>query len=111
VGYRDGLGYGGYGGYYRPGLGLAPGAVVGGAIAASQPWYGSYHNPDYSTGSYSPSYSGAYYNPGYSIKFTIHPDHKAHFKRTPLQRIVSLGPMLLKKSGNALSRFFRKKRS
>ena len=34
---------------------------VGGDI-----WY----NPDFSTGSYSPSYStGGYYNPGYSIKY------------------------------------------
>ena len=35
--------------------------LVGGPI-----WY----NPDFSTGSYSPSYStGGYYNPGYSIKY------------------------------------------
>jgi hypothetical protein len=71
------LGYGGYGGYYRPGVGLAAGAVVGGSIAASQPWYGGYdagyygYGPDYSTGSSSPAYStGGYYNPGYSTNYT-----------------------------------------
>jgi hypothetical protein len=57
VGYRGGaLGY--RGGYYRPGVGLAAGAVVGGAIAASQPWNG---NGGYGYGS---GYSG--YDPGYT---------------------------------------------
>jgi hypothetical protein len=58
VGYRGGL-YGG--GYYRPGLGLAAGAVVGGAIAASQPGYG-YGGYD-SGGGYGSGYG---YNTGYS---------------------------------------------
>jgi hypothetical protein len=54
VGYR---GAGVYrGGYYRPGVGVAAGAVVGGAIAASQPWYGGY-------GGYDNNYYGS--NPGY----------------------------------------------
>jgi hypothetical protein len=53
VGYRGGL-YGG--GYYRPGVGLAAGAVVGGAIAASQTGYGY--------GGYGSGYYGG--NPGYS---------------------------------------------
>jgi hypothetical protein len=58
VGYRGGL-YGG--GYYRPGLGLAAGAVVGGAIAASQTGYG-----------YGDGYGSGYYgdNPGYSYGST-----------------------------------------
>jgi hypothetical protein len=56
VGYRGGaVGYRGgvYGGrYYRPGVGIAAGAAVGTAIAASQPWngygYQGYGNYDYS---------------------------------------------------------------
>ena len=82
---RGGIGYGGYGGYYRPGVGLAAGAVVGGAIAAGGYGYGGYggyggydsgyygYNPGYSTGYYNPDYSTNYnpsystnYNPGYS---------------------------------------------
>ena len=89
--YRGAIGYRGWGyrgAYYRPGLGLAAGAVVGGAIAASRPWYGyggygyddgsSYYgyNPDYSTsyypsangyGGYGYDYGSSYYgyNPGY----------------------------------------------
>jgi hypothetical protein len=54
--------------------GLAAGAVIGGAIAASRPWYG-YNNyyddyayaPAYSYG-YSPGYS--YYSPGYSYGYS-----------------------------------------
>ena len=47
--YRGAVGYRGWGyrgDYYRPGLGLAAGAVVGGAIAASRPLYeyGGYGN-------------------------------------------------------------------
>jgi len=63
VGYRGGL-YGG--GYYRPGLGLAAGAVVGGAIAASQPSYG------YGGYGYGYGYGSGYYgdNPGYSYGST-----------------------------------------
>ncbi len=57
VGYRGGL-YGGS--YYRPGLGLAAGALVGGAIAASQPGYG-----------YGGGYGSGYgYDPGYSYAAT-----------------------------------------
>ena len=60
--YRGAIGYRGWGyrgDYYRPGLGLAAGAVVGGAIAASRPWYGY--------GGYSYDYGSSYYgyNPGY----------------------------------------------
>jgi hypothetical protein len=92
--YRGAVGYRGWGyrgDYYRPGLGVAAGAIVGGAIAASRPWYGyggygydygsSYYgyNSGYSTsyypsangygyGGYSYDYSPGYYesNPGYS---------------------------------------------
>jgi hypothetical protein len=86
--YRGAVGYRGWGyrgDYYRPGLGLAAGAVVGGAIAASRPWYGyggygydydhSYYgyNPDCSTSYYTSAsgygYSGygySYGNPRYS---------------------------------------------
>jgi hypothetical protein len=61
VGYRNGV-YGG--GYYRPGVGLAAGAVVGGAIAASQ--YGGY-----GYGGYGYDYGSGYgYNPGYSVGYT-----------------------------------------
>src|SRR3974390_3745417 len=41
--YRGAIGYRGWGyrgDYYRPGLGLAAGAIAGGAIAASRPWSG-----------------------------------------------------------------------
>jgi hypothetical protein len=64
--YRGAVGYRGWGyrgDYYRPGLGLAAGAVAGGAITASRPSYdyGSYgnygNNPDYSTSNNSTSYS------------------------------------------------------
>src|SRR5437899_349726 len=41
--------------------GLAAGAIIGGAIAASRPWYGYNSYDDYA---YSPGYS--YYSPGYS---------------------------------------------
>ena len=54
--YRGAIGYRGWGyrgDYYRPGLGLAAGAVVGGAIAASRPWYGY--------GGYSYDYGSSYY--------------------------------------------------
>ena len=54
VGYR--------GGYYRPGIGVATGAVVGGAIAASQYGYGGY-GYNYDQGAYG-------YNPGYSSGYT-----------------------------------------
>jgi len=60
---------GGYGrGYYRPGLGVAAGVAVGGAIAASQPYgYGAY-GPGYGYASYGyDSGPGAYaYDPGYA---------------------------------------------
>jgi hypothetical protein len=63
VGYRGELRHGRYGGYYRPGLGLAAGALAGGTLAASQPWYSGY---DYY--GYNPGYSTGYYNSGYFIK-------------------------------------------
>jgi hypothetical protein len=77
--YRGGVGYRGglYGrGYYRPGLGLAAGAVVGGAIAASQPWYGyggygygygyDGYSPGYATGSYPSGNGYGYADYGYN---------------------------------------------
>ena len=74
--YRGAIGYRGWGyrgDYYRPGLGLAAGAVVGGAIAASRPWYGyggyGYYryNPGSSSSNYSTTYgmSGIDYGPSY----------------------------------------------
>jgi hypothetical protein len=45
--------------------GLAAGAIVGGAIAASRPWYGYNYYNDYA---YSPGYS--YYSPGYSYGYS-----------------------------------------
>jgi BA14K-like protein len=55
------------GNYYRPGAGIAAGALVGGAIAASRPWngYGGYgYDSGYYNG-YGPSYGGYGYDPGY----------------------------------------------
>jgi hypothetical protein len=86
VGYHGGaLGYRGawYGrGYYRPGLGLAAGALAGGAIAASSPWYGyGYGYGGYGYGGYGYGYGGYGYSnsygssdastsgPGYSTRF------------------------------------------
>jgi len=49
---------------YRPGPGFAAGAVVGGALAASQPWYGdNVYGYGYDPGYY--GYSPAY-TPGYA---------------------------------------------
>ncbi len=45
--------------------GLAAGAIIGGAIAASRPWYGYNYYNDYA---YSPGYS--YYSPGYSYGYS-----------------------------------------
>jgi hypothetical protein len=45
--------------------GLAAGAIIGGAIAASQPWYGYDYAPGYYGYSYAPAYSYGY-DPGYS---------------------------------------------
>lgn len=60
-GWRGGRGWGwGWGG-------LAAGAIVGSALAASGPWYG--YNYDYAPGSYyssDPGYYGYTYEPGYS---------------------------------------------
>jgi hypothetical protein len=62
------------GNYYRPGAGIAAGALVGGAIAAPRPWngyggygYGGYGYGGYDSGynSYGPSYGGYGYDPGY----------------------------------------------
>ena len=75
VAYRGAVGYRGWGDradYYRPGIGLAAGAIAGGAIAASRPWYG-YGDYDYGSGYYgynqgsSIDYGSNYYanNPGY----------------------------------------------
>ena len=65
VGVRGGaVGY--RGAYYRPGAGLAAGAVVGGAIAASQ--YGGYGSGGYGGYGYDNSYYGS--NPGYSASYS-----------------------------------------
>jgi hypothetical protein len=70
VAHRGGVGVGGAavgyrGGYYRPGVGLAAGAVVGGAIAASQYGYGGY--------AYDQGYDG--YGPGYSSAIGLAPPY------------------------------------
>jgi hypothetical protein len=72
LGYRGGLGYGGY---YRPGVGLAAGALAGGAIAAGYGGYGDYG--DYGGygsyggyGGYGGYDSGYYgYNSGYPAAY------------------------------------------
>jgi BA14K-like protein len=58
------------GDYYRPGAGIAAGALVGGAVAASRPWnayggygYGGYGYGGYGYGGYDPGYTG--YGPSY----------------------------------------------
>jgi hypothetical protein len=52
------------GNYYRPGAGIAAGALAGGAIAASRPWNG-YAGYDSGYSGYGPSYGGYGYDPGY----------------------------------------------
>jgi hypothetical protein len=67
IGYRGGVNGWGHD-YYRPGVGLAAGAVVGGAIAASQYGYGGY-GYGYGQG---PGYYGndpGYYSTGYSTGY------------------------------------------
>jgi hypothetical protein len=58
---------GGHGWWGGPAAGLAAGAIIGGAVAASRPWYG--YNYDYSPTYYSYDYNPGYYsydyNPGY----------------------------------------------
>jgi hypothetical protein len=51
-----------WGGGWGWGPGLAAGAIIGGAIAATQPWYGY----DYAPGYYSYGYAPGYYDYGYS---------------------------------------------
>ena len=91
VAYRGAVGYRGWGDradYYRPGIGLAAGAIAGGAIAASRPWYGyggydygsGYYgyNPGYSASNYSSiDYGSSYYgyNPGYSTSDSTGTDY------------------------------------
>jgi hypothetical protein len=62
TGYRGAAGY--RGGYYRPGVGVAAGALVGGAVAAASPWYGyngyGYGGYGYGGYGYSNSYAPAY---------------------------------------------------
>jgi hypothetical protein len=57
--------WGGWGGWRGGrgwwGPGLAAGAIIGGAIAASRPWGYGYYDPGYA---YAPGYS--YYDPGYA---------------------------------------------
>ena len=67
IGYRGGI-YRGR--YYRPGLGVAAGGLVGGAIAVSQPWsgYGGYgynYGQGYPAYGY-PGYPNYGYNSGYA---------------------------------------------
>lgn len=57
-----GSGWAGTPGGWRPGYGLAAGALVGGAVAASQPWYG--YGYGYDSG---PGYYG--YGPGYPTSY------------------------------------------
>lgn len=50
--------------YYRPGAGIAAGALAGGTIAASRPWSG-YGGYDSGYSDYGSSYGGYGYDPGY----------------------------------------------
>ena len=53
----------------RVGMGWPGGrAIIGGAIAASQPWYGYDYAPGYYGYSYAPGYSYGY-DPGYSYGY------------------------------------------
>ena len=69
-GWRGGLGGGSRGGWGGVGLGLAAGAIIGGAITS--PYYGGYgyysppyYGNGYDYGYYSPAYYGDYYAPTY----------------------------------------------
>jgi hypothetical protein len=72
VAWRGGFGHawgggwrGGHGWWGGPAAGLAAGAIIGGAVAASQPWYG--YDYGYAPGyayDYDPGYSGNGYAPG-----------------------------------------------
>jgi hypothetical protein len=77
VAWRGGVGHGGWGGrggwgggrggwgWGGPAAGLAAGAIIGGAIAASQPYgYGYGYDYDYSPGYYSYGYAPGGYAPG-----------------------------------------------
>jgi hypothetical protein len=75
VAWRGGFGRGGWGGGWRgghgfgwgaPAAGLAAGAIIGGAVAASQPWYGYDYSPGYYGYGYDPGYYSYGYDPGYS---------------------------------------------
>jgi hypothetical protein len=59
-GHRGWRGWGGGRGWGGPAAGLAAGAIIGGAAAASQPWYGYDYDYDYA-----PGYSSYGYDPGY----------------------------------------------
>jgi hypothetical protein len=52
---------GGRGWWGGPAAGFAAGAIIGGAVAASRPWYGY----DYAPGYYSYGYDPGYYDYGY----------------------------------------------
>jgi hypothetical protein len=76
VAWRGGFGRGGWGGGWRGGhgfgwggaaAGLAAGAIIGGGVAASQPWYGyDYdYSPGYNSYGYDPGYYSYGYDPGY----------------------------------------------
>jgi hypothetical protein len=67
VQWRGGRGWGGgwrggHGWWGGPAAGLAAGAIIGGAVAASQPWYGY----DYAPGYYSYGYDSGNYDYGYA---------------------------------------------
>jgi BA14K-like protein len=67
VQWRGGRGWGGgwhgrRGWWGGPAAGLAAGAIIGGAVAASRPWYGYDYGPSYYD---SYDYDPGYYAPGY----------------------------------------------
>jgi hypothetical protein len=76
-----GRGWGGWGGrgWGGVGAGLAAGAIIGGAVAASEPWYGYDHAPGYYGYGYDPGYYGyGYPAPGGYVAATPGEDAGAY---------------------------------
>jgi BA14K-like protein len=92
VQWRHGEGHHGWGGGHAwsggPAAGFAAGAIIGGAVAASRPWYGY----DYAPGYYSYGYDPDYYDYSYSAPrgyVTAAPDQDVAYR---MQRFRSYDP-------------------